>query len=63
MANKTLSLNLRANLTTNGVQIHLWHGAAVNTEPSSMWYLRHAEGAALNHPDVGRAPANSYSRV
>lgn len=58
-----ISLSVKSGEMENKNTIKLYDGAKSNTNNSSMWYLRLADGASSPVcPDVGKAPTNENSK-
>ena len=63
VADKKLSLNIKNGKKENHNPVQLYNGSAANKDVSSMWYLRLADAAVPNCPEVDKAPTNANSKM
>jgi hypothetical protein len=56
-------LNIKNGKKASGNPVQLYHGSAANKDTSSMWYLRLANAAVPNCPEVEKAPTDSNSKT
>jgi hypothetical protein len=63
VADKTMSLNVSSGQRENRTRVQVWRGSSNNTDFNSMWYLRLADSAVPNCPEVEAAPKTNWSRT
>jgi hypothetical protein len=63
VADKKLSLNIKNGKKASGNPVQLYNGSAANKDTSSMWYLRLANAAVTNCPEVDKAPTDANSKM
>jgi hypothetical protein len=63
VANKALSLNIKNGKKAEHNPVQLYNGSAAGKDTSSMWYLRLADAAVPNCPEVDKAPTDANSKM
>jgi hypothetical protein len=63
VANKALSLNIKNGKKAEHNPVQLYSGSAAGKDTSSMWYLRLADAAVPNCPEVDKAPTDANSKM